>query len=200
MQRDVAVTGSDVPVIRGGVEHMLEDFATLQLGVDTTEQNTSAICNEFEGMRVNIGAIQRGVDGIDTYVQNVECGIKVVEQTTEAIQNSIANEIAAAAKQEAVLRHRRIIHWLSTTDPTLNYYAALKKREPTTGQWLLAHEDFQKWKSNRRSLLWIKGIRELPSPFALICRAIFSTIHTASMPQRVKTDCLSAGCGKTILR
>lgn len=54
----------------------------------------------------------------------------------------------------------KLIKWLSVTDPSSNYLAARKKHESSTGEWLLRHGNFEKWKKSQNTLLWLSGIRE----------------------------------------
>jgi Cdc6-like AAA superfamily ATPase len=48
--------------------------------------------------------------------------------------------------------------WLSPPDPSTNYNKALRQRQEGTGLWLLQSSQFQKWKTERRSFLWLHGI------------------------------------------
>lgn len=75
--------------------------------------------------------------------------------------------------------HRReIATWLAAPDPFPNHNAARKKRQPSTGMWLLDSKAFTRWirddnrydyfipfcnnSSNiRLSFLWLYGIRKL---------------------------------------
>jgi len=38
----------------------------------------------------------------------------------------------------------KIISWLSITDPSLNHYAACKKHQPITREWLIQQDEFEK--------------------------------------------------------
>ena len=157
MQGDLA----SIPAIRTCVDSLMQDVTALQSGFDNTGQDANIIRNELGDMQVDLDAIQSGISGLDSHVQNIQSGIEATDQSTKEIHETLADQIADAAKQQAILRHRKIIRWLSTTDPSLNFYAALKKREPTTGRWPIGHEDFQKWKGKHGSLLWVTGIRKL---------------------------------------
>jgi hypothetical protein len=96
-----------------------------------------------------------------------------VKQLSEATHIEVAAtraDVAAtrtdvAATRADTVAHRtdeyreRILRWLSTTDPSSNYHAACKKRQPATGQWLIKRPEIQEWKRTRNSLLWLHGIR-----------------------------------------
>lgn len=51
----------------------------------------------------------------------------------------------------------RLSRWLGVPDPSTNYHAALEKRHPETGLWLLNGQDFNNWKSSTSSLMWLHG-------------------------------------------
>ena len=51
----------------------------------------------------------------------------------------------------------RLSCWLGLPDPSTNYRAALEKRHPDTGSWLLNGQAFKEWKSSQSSFMWIHG-------------------------------------------
>lgn len=51
----------------------------------------------------------------------------------------------------------RLARWLQVPDPSTNFQAALGKRHPETGSWLLKISYFQDWKNLWSSLLWLYG-------------------------------------------
>lgn len=55
------------------------------------------------------------------------------------------------------LQHK-ISLWLDVPDPSTNFRAALEKRHPQTGQWLLNSSLFIDWKqSSSTCMLWLHG-------------------------------------------
>ncbi|KIK56005.1 hypothetical protein GYMLUDRAFT_829497 [Collybiopsis luxurians FD-317 M1] len=50
----------------------------------------------------------------------------------------------------------KIHDWLKAPDCSANYVAATDKKTPQTGQWILGHPEFQKWKAHP-GILWIQG-------------------------------------------
>jgi hypothetical protein len=73
---------------------------------------------------------------------------------------------AATQKDLAGLRDDRnrdkIIGWLSITDPSPSHYAACRKHQPTTGEWLIRRDEFENWKKTHNSQLWLYGNGEAP--------------------------------------
>ncbi|KIK64960.1 hypothetical protein GYMLUDRAFT_380976 [Collybiopsis luxurians FD-317 M1] len=50
----------------------------------------------------------------------------------------------------------KIYDWLKAPDCSANHVAAADKRTPGTGQWILNHPEYQKWK-DCPNILWIQG-------------------------------------------
>ncbi|KIK56042.1 hypothetical protein GYMLUDRAFT_829797 [Collybiopsis luxurians FD-317 M1] len=50
----------------------------------------------------------------------------------------------------------KIHNWLKAPNCSANHVAAADKKTPGTGQWILDHPEYQKWKSHP-SILWIQG-------------------------------------------
>ncbi|KAF3250585.1 hypothetical protein TWF128_007440 [Orbilia oligospora] len=48
--------------------------------------------------------------------------------------------------------------WLSPSDCSINYNKAIRQRHKGTGSWLLESDNFDKWKTDRNSFLWLHGI------------------------------------------
>jgi hypothetical protein len=65
-------------------------------------------------------------------------------------------KIAKLIEQIEELQHR-LAQWLGIPDPSANYHAALKKRHPETGLWLVNGTQFKDWKSSKSSLMWLHG-------------------------------------------
>jgi ankyrin repeat domain-containing protein 50 len=78
---------------------------------------------------------------------------------TLAIGHDLAEVKYELEAQQIDADREAIIHWLSTTDPSVNFHASCKKCQPETGTWLLDRRDFKEWTVSQNSLLWIHGIR-----------------------------------------
>ncbi|KAF2667457.1 hypothetical protein BT63DRAFT_292722 [Microthyrium microscopicum] len=52
----------------------------------------------------------------------------------------------------------RIRRWVKGPDPHINYQSALNQRLDKTGSWFLEGNEYQNWKAQDKSLLWVNGI------------------------------------------
>ena len=52
---------------------------------------------------------------------------------------------------------RKIVDWLSPSDPETNHASARQRHEPHTGTWLLQSEQYQRWKAGNIHHLWLYG-------------------------------------------
>jgi len=50
-------------------------------------------------------------------------------------------------------KHRKMLQWICSIDPSVNHAAARKKHEATTGDWFVNGKEFDKWKTSGNSLL-----------------------------------------------
>ncbi|KAI9765534.1 MAG: hypothetical protein M1840_007360 [Geoglossum simile] len=55
-------------------------------------------------------------------------------------------------------QREKIHRWLSAPDPSLNHNEAHRKRQATTGTWLVESRRFVDWKATQDSFLWLHGI------------------------------------------
>jgi hypothetical protein len=62
----------------------------------------------------------------------------------------------------------RILHWLSPFNYWVNQTDVSKRRQASTGQWLLADPVFLAWSEGSKQTLWCQGMRESHSP----CRVL----------------------------
>ena len=54
--------------------------------------------------------------------------------------------------------HKKILQWLSLTDPSINHVKARQRHERTTGAWFLTSEELQTWKIEKNSFMWLHGL------------------------------------------
>lgn len=55
-------------------------------------------------------------------------------------------------------QQNRISHWLSPSNSSIEYNAAVDKRHPGTCEWLLDHRSFRSWKYGSSPFLWLHGL------------------------------------------
>ncbi|KAK4936029.1 hypothetical protein LTR10_023024 [Elasticomyces elasticus] len=81
----------------------------------------------------------------------------------------------------------RLSQWLNIPDPSTNYHAALQKRHPDTGQWLVDGEHFVDWKGSTSSLMWLHGSAGCGK--TILSTASLHTIlqHRVSYPNTIVT-------------
>jgi len=91
----------------------------------------------------------------------------IVSRLSQAIQGNVTslNESMEEFKigQQAYLKDRqqeKIFRWLSSPDPSSNHNSARKKQQSTTGAWFLDGSQFDQWRTNPNSFLWLHGIRK----------------------------------------
>src|SRR5438045_6833971 len=56
---------------------------------------------------------------------------------------------------------RKIYVWLGAPDPSSNQHNARDIRHATSDKWLVEGDEFVKWKTTDRSVIWLYGIRKL---------------------------------------
>ena len=54
----------------------------------------------------------------------------------------------------------KIDQWLAAPLPSSNHNAAMKKRQPTTGEWFTQSKEYADWKIRTNSFIWLHGIRK----------------------------------------
>ena len=52
-----------------------------------------------------------------------------------------------------------INRWLAAPLPSSNHNAAMKKKQPNTGEWFTQSKEFAEWKNGTSSFFWLHGIR-----------------------------------------
>ncbi|MCJ1394682.1 hypothetical protein MMC18_007562, partial [Xylographa bjoerkii] len=74
------------------------------------------------------------------------------------IQNTVQAVVDTTTGLHIDTRREKIHKWLSAPDPSINYNAALTKRQASTGSWFTGSPQCDKWKRTPGSLLWLHGI------------------------------------------
>ncbi|MCJ1437731.1 hypothetical protein MMC27_007118 [Xylographa pallens] len=91
-------------------------------------------------------------------ILSVSQDVSDIKQGLARTQISVEGTQADSAAYRSERYRTSMVKWLTVTDPSFNYRAALKKHQPSTGEWFLELEQFRKWKDTRSSLLWLHGI------------------------------------------
>lgn len=86
----------------------------------------------------------------ESLVDNANATSKILESLVE--NTKIAKEIHATVQDSEVASQREwIVHWLQSTDPTLNQFAAWGRHEPSTGTWVLTAAEIFLLEDDKRS-------------------------------------------------
>lgn len=64
------------------------------------------------------------------------------------------------ANPELQFTVENIKKWLSAPLASSNHNTAMKKRQPSTGEWFIQSREFAEWKVGTISFIWLHGIRE----------------------------------------
>lgn len=91
------------------------------------------------------------------------------------LQDLLKSVRGIARNQEQYLtaeERDRIIEWYSSINFFLRQADILNSRQPGTGQWLLEHHLFKKWKSGVTKTIWCRGMRECILPYSNLCIAL----------------------------
>jgi hypothetical protein len=71
--------------------------------------------------------------------------------------NIVAFQQAVASAQSDENR-TKLIGWLSSAEPSINYNSARDKHQSETGDWLIKDSrDFKNWETSSNSFLWVNG-------------------------------------------
>ncbi|KAJ6109516.1 NACHT domain-containing protein [Penicillium sp. IBT 16267x] len=85
-------------------------------------------------------------------------------ETANATMNELLGEAVQTAQRiEGIVldaEEERILNWLSPIKVSPMYLDARSRRSPGTGDWLLASDEFIRWKSSAGQLLWLFGVGE----------------------------------------
>ncbi|KAI9789761.1 MAG: hypothetical protein M1816_005800 [Peltula sp. TS41687] len=102
-------------------------------------------------------------------VRKLQQALEVVKKQKEFFQQALSIDQAAQvlmtgetvsnmARARDDAYNIKVLQWLSSTDPSVNHAKARQRHERTTGEWFLASEELQTWKTQDRSLLWLHGL------------------------------------------
>ncbi|KAF2234467.1 hypothetical protein EV356DRAFT_151584 [Viridothelium virens] len=81
-------------------------------------------------------------------------------------------------RQESMAKE--VYDWLQRADPSTNHSTALALHEPGTGLWLPRRPEYQRFKADEKSLVWVNGI--LGSGKTVLCSSIIEDLLSALGP------------------
>lgn len=102
-----------------------------------------------------IAKLKENVSGI---LEDLQVAIQTLQLDTTITQTEAVESLATGVANLAVETHTAdVFRWLAAPDPSSNHHAACKKKQPSTGSWLLDSDRFKSWKTQPRSLFWLNG-------------------------------------------
>lgn len=108
------------------------------------QQTLSTIQNVAQSTAIQSKSAARTLSKLEQDIEHVNANIQDLHSKLDSIERE-------ASKVRALRR------WLSAPDPSINLDAALRKREPGTGQWLLNDHSYERWRSGESASLWLHG-------------------------------------------
>ncbi|KAH0367740.1 purine and uridine phosphorylase, partial [Aureobasidium melanogenum] len=77
-----------------------------------------------------------------------------IEQLTSNVRDvaEAMEQIKTANASDAVTK------WLKAADPSVNYMRAIETHRPGTGEWFIHGAQFEAWKAQTKSFLWLHGL------------------------------------------
>ncbi|KAF3276933.1 hypothetical protein TWF970_006102 [Orbilia oligospora] len=94
----------------------------------------------------------------ETRISEIPGILSSIEKTTSKINASVQVMGASLGNLTTKQHQAAIKAWLSPSDCSTNYNKAIRQRHKGTGSWLLESDNFDKWKTDRNSFLWLHGI------------------------------------------
>ena len=86
----------------------------------------------------------------------------ILKDLTEPVQR-IDSGVKALLQNVDTERRTKILQWISSIPYEDNHDTASMGHTSGTGEWLLQHDTYIKWKTSRTcSILWLHGIRKRP--------------------------------------
>ena len=172
VDRDIALVHSDVT--KRGIDELIEGKDALLSGQkDLLSLNKDGILALSESTGASFRSQQALIEGRfdEAEAHNQKRNDAILDMwrgPLDAMSAELEKERIQREKEELL----KIRQWLSTAEPETNYHDARAKRHMTLGDWLLQHQNFQKWKHNDHSaLLWMYGFAGTGKT-GLVCRAI----------------------------
>ncbi|KAH0006078.1 Pfs, NACHT and ankyrin domain protein, partial [Aureobasidium melanogenum] len=84
--------------------------------------------------------------------------LKQISSNVKISMDNVNNTALIVQGMQLDAHQSKIVHWLSASDPSINYLNALEKRHEGTGLWFIQSQAFRDWKNQSKSFLWLYGI------------------------------------------
>ncbi|KAH0041825.1 purine and uridine phosphorylase, partial [Aureobasidium melanogenum] len=88
-------------------------------------------------------------------------GIEREERLAVAIERLSSDVQTVAASMEQIKDNNAsnsVTQWLKAADPSVNYVRAIETHRKGTGEWFLRGTQFEEWKAQNKSFLWLHGL------------------------------------------
>lgn len=102
--------------------------------------------------------LQKLDEDINEILRRLSFGTNIVLHSDVAgLQNAMDDVKALLQSMGAAQVSSDIRHWLEAPDAMINFNEAADKRHRNTGLWFVESQEFENWKQNDFSLLWLVG-------------------------------------------
>ncbi|KAK8156171.1 ankyrin repeat protein [Phyllosticta citrichinensis] len=104
-----------------------------------------------------------------------------ISQDFESLKNGNNEIMSRFTDLDSRIQSTDIQKWLSPPDPSPNYHNAIAKRYEDTGSWFLDSPEYDKWKEERGSFMWLRGAQSCGKTVlsSIIIQHLQTPIHTA---------------------
>ncbi|KAJ7118114.1 hypothetical protein C8R44DRAFT_189953, partial [Mycena epipterygia] len=129
---------------------------------DSAQVIAYAISDVAEGQRLDHQYIIRSLK--NSGQENKQAHDQMISALTEAAEeqridhNYISKSVRDAARKQEAAERDQIIEWYSPLNFFLRQADIFNSRQPGTGQWLLEHDAFKKWKDGSGNMIWCHGM------------------------------------------
>jgi ankyrin repeat domain-containing protein 50 len=94
---------------------------------------------------------------VGTSTQHLLRSVAADSRDTAGRTEAIQTQVQLIWDAQHTDQFKKVVGWLSPSDPETNHSAACQRHEPQTGAWLLQYGQYQKWKAGDIRHLWLYG-------------------------------------------
>jgi hypothetical protein len=159
------------------LRNLLTDMASNQTDIIAELQNK--ILELADHSKKMLNNSKETLNNQDRLESAVHAGFTDASQSHDELKSGVRqliNTSKTIATRMDKAERERLLNWLSSTDPSLNYNSARQKHESCTGDWLIHDDRFQSWFNNGYSFLWLHGKGTFNLPFSNYCLTLCSWI------------------------